>query len=135
MDTDCSWDQLELQAFGKGRRRVAVNFEGGTLSSDGGVVLLGETERQRRIIERFAECFIDHRDAEALEHPVADLVAQRVYGLALGYEDLNDHDELRLDPLLATVVGKADPTGSSPAARSGSPVAGRPAACGSRRRG
>ena len=92
---------------------MAVNFEGGTLSSDGGLVLLGATERKRQIIERFAECFIDHRDAAALEHSVADLVAQRVYGLALGYEDVNDHDELRLDPLLATVVGKADPTGTA----------------------
>ena len=92
---------------------MVVNFEGGTLSSDGGLVLLGATERKRQIIERFAECFIDHRDAAALEHSVADLVAQRVYGLALGYEDVNDHDELRLDPLLATVVGKADPTGTA----------------------
>jgi len=92
---------------------VVANFEGGTLSSDGGLILLGEVERQRRIIDRFAECFIDHRDPEALEHSVADLVAQRIYGLALGYEDVNDHDDLRLDPLLATVVGKADPTGSA----------------------
>ena len=91
---------------------MAVNFDGGTLSSDGGLVLLAEAERQRRIIGRFAECFMDWRDPEAIEHPVADLVAQRIYGLALGYEDVNDHDELRLDPLLATVVGKADPTGS-----------------------
>jgi hypothetical protein len=91
---------------------VRVNFEGGTLSSDGGVVLLGEVERRRQIIGRFADCFVDHRDAEVIEHPVADLVAQRVYGLALGYEDVNDHDELRADPLLATVVGKSDPTGS-----------------------
>ena len=113
MVTDCSRQQLELQGFGKGRRQVAVNFEGGTLSSDGGLVLLGETERKRQIIGRFAECFIDHRDQEAIEHSVVDLVAQRVSGLALGYEDVNDHDELRLDPLLATVVGKADPTGSA----------------------
>ena len=113
MDTDCNRQQLEIQGFGKGRRQVVVDFEGGTLSSDGGLVLLGKTERRRRIIERFAKCFIDHRDPEALEHSVADLVAQRVYGLALGYEDLNDHDELRLDPLLATVVGKADPTGTA----------------------
>jgi len=113
MVTDCSRQQLELQGFGKGRRQVAVNFEGGTLSSDGGLVLLAETERQRQIIERFAECFIDHRNPEALEHSVADLVGQRIYGLALGHEDVNDHDELRLDPLLATVVGKADPTGSA----------------------
>lgn len=113
MDTDCNRQQLELQGFGSGRRQVRVDFEGGTLSSDGGVILLGEAERRRRIIERFAGCFIDHRDPDALEHPVTDLVAQRVYGLALGYEDLNDHDELRLDPLLATVVGKADPTGTA----------------------
>ncbi len=113
METDCNREQLELQGFGEGRRRVVANFQGGTISSDGGVILLAETERRRGIIERFANCFVDHRDPEAIEHPVADLVAQRVYGLALGYEDLNDHDELRLDPLLATVVGKADPTGSA----------------------
>ena len=113
MNTDCNREQLELQGFGKGRRQVVANFQGGTISSDGGVILLAETERQRRIIERFADCFVDYRDPEAIEHPVADLVAQRVYGLALGYEDLNDHDELRLDPLLAAVVGKADPTGST----------------------
>jgi len=113
MNTDCSGKQLELQGFGDGRRQVRANFEGGTLSSDGGVLLLGETERQRRIIARFQECFVDYRDPEAVEHPVADLVAQRIYGLALGYEDLNDHDELRADPLLATVVGKAEPTGAA----------------------
>ena len=57
----------------------------------------------------FAACFVDHRKADLIEHPVEHLLAQRVYGLALGYEDLNDHDDLRRDPLLATVVGKADP--------------------------
>lgn len=90
---------------------MRVNFDGGTLSSDGGAVLLGEVERRRRILERFAGCFVDHREPAAIEHTVAELVAQWVYGLALGYEDLNDHDELRIDPLLPTVVGKADPTG------------------------
>ena len=63
------------------------------------------------IIERFASCFTDHRDPELIEHSVYHLIAQRVFGLALGYEDLNDHDELRHDPLLAALVGKQDPTG------------------------
>lgn len=113
MNTDCKRQQLQLQGFGEGRRRVVANFQGGTLSSDGGVILLAEAERTGQVIKRFAECFVDYRNPQTLEHSVADLVAQRVYGLALGYEDLNDHDELRLDPLLATVVGKADPTGST----------------------
>src|ERR1019366_7884818 len=68
-------------------------------------------EQRMGFIRRFAECFTDHGDPELIEHTAYDLVAQRVYGLALGYEDLNDHDTLRLDPLLATVVGKNDPTG------------------------
>ena len=67
MTTDCNSQQLEIQGFGKGRRRVVANFEGGTLSSDGGLILLGETERKRQIIERFARCFRDHRDEEAIE--------------------------------------------------------------------
>jgi hypothetical protein len=90
---------------------VVARFDGGTLSSDGGVVLLGEVERRLGILRRFAECFSDHRDPATTEHSVYELVAQRVLGLALAYEDLNDHDELRLDPLLAAVVGKSDPTG------------------------
>lgn len=127
METDCNQQQLELQGFGQSRRWVRVDFEGGTLSSDGGVVLLGEVERQRDIIGRFGECFVDHRSPEAIEHSVADLVAQRVYGLALGYEDLNDHDELRTDPLLATVVGKVDPSGSQRRCERdrGKPLAGK----------
>jgi hypothetical protein len=64
-------------------------------------------------VERFAACFTDHREAERVEHTVRELVAQRVYGLALGYEDLNDHDELRRDPLLAVLAEKGDPTGES----------------------
>jgi hypothetical protein len=74
-------------------------------------VLLREVEKRTGIARQFAACFTDHRDPDVIEHPVQDLVAQRVYALALGYEDLNDHDELRRDPLLATLVGKADPTG------------------------
>jgi hypothetical protein len=76
-------------------------------------LLLREVEKRTGIVEGFAACFTDHRKAERVEHRVGELVAQRVYGLALGYEDLNDHDELRRDPLLAVLVEKADPTGES----------------------
>jgi hypothetical protein len=91
---------------------VVGRFDGGTISSDGGCLLLGEAERLTGTLRQLAACFTDHRDPDAIEHTVAQLVAQRVYGLALGYEDLNDHDTLRLDPLLATLVGKSDPTGT-----------------------
>jgi len=90
-----------------------VDFAGGQLSSDGGSPLLAKTDQWMGLTERFAALFTDHRDPDATEHPVLDLVRQRVYGLALGYEDLNDHDELSRDPLLAAAVGKKDPTGES----------------------
>jgi hypothetical protein len=77
------------------------------------VVLVREVDQRRQIVERFAGCFEDRREAGQVEHPVEDLLRQRIFGLALGYEDLNDHDELRTDALLAVAVGKADPTGSS----------------------
>jgi hypothetical protein len=88
-------------------------FDGGRISSDGGALLLGEVERRRGILKGFAACFQDHRRAAWVEHSVEELVSQRVLGLALAYEDLLDHDELRSDPLLATVVGKVDPTGQN----------------------
>jgi hypothetical protein len=89
---------------------VRGGFEGGAITSDAGGLLLREVEKRTGIIAQFAACFRDHRKGERIEHRVEELVAQRVYGLALGYEDLNDRDELRRDPLLA---GKADPTGES----------------------
>ena len=107
--TECNAEQLEFHALG--RRAVVGKFDGGNISSDGGGVLLGEVEARTRIVERLAEQFVDHRDPEAIEHSVRELVAQRVFGLALGYEDLNDHNRLRLDVLLAVLVGKEDPTG------------------------
>jgi hypothetical protein len=81
------------------------------MTSDGGGLVLREVERRTGILRQFAACFSDHRDPNQVEHRVEELVSQRVYGLALGYEDLNDHEELRRDPLLATLVGKADPLG------------------------
>ena len=108
--TECNAQQMEFQALG--RRVVVADFNGGTISSDGGGLLLGEVEARTGILARLAEQFVDYRDPEAIEHSVRELVSQRVYGLALGYEDLNDHDRLRLDPLLASLVGKRDPTGA-----------------------
>ena len=111
MKTQCTTGQLEFS--GVGRRRVVGRFDGGTISSDGGALLLKEVEARSGLLAQAARCFVDHRDPERIEHSVEELVAQRVVGLALGYEDLNDHDELRHDPLLAAVVGKRDPTGQS----------------------
>lgn len=96
-----------------GSRQVVAAFDGGDISSDGGSLLLRKTEELTGIIQQFAKCFTDHRNPDLIEHSLEHLIAQRVYGLALGYEDLNDHDDLRHDPLLATVVGKKDPTGQS----------------------
>lgn len=112
--TDCIAKQLCLAGWGEGRRReVRVDFEGGQISSDGGVLLLAELERQRGILRRFVGCFTDYRDPVAIEHELSTLVSQRVLGLALGYEDLNDHEQLRADPLLAAAVGVADPVGGA----------------------
>ena len=109
MNTDCKQKKFEFQALGT--RKVEAKFDGGYITSDGGALLLRETEERFRIIERFAECFTDYRDPSKLEHTVKELVSQRVHGIALGYEDLVDHDELRLDPLMAVLAGKQDPTG------------------------
>ncbi len=109
MDSQCTPTQLEFHSLGK--REVVGKFDGGSITSDAGGLLLRETEMRTGILSRFADCFQDLRDPELIEHTVAELVAQRVYGLALGYEDLNDHDDLRRDPLLAVLVGKEDPEG------------------------
>src|SRR3954451_14558321 len=111
MTTECNASYLDFPMAGP--RHVLADFDGGDISSDGGALLLRETERLTGIVRQFAACFTDHRDPELVEHPVEHLLAQRVYGLALGYEDLNDHDDLRRDPPLATVVGKDDPSGES----------------------
>ena len=111
MTTECNSSYLDFPMLGS--REVLADFDGGDISSDGGALLLRETERLTGIIRQFAACFTDHRNPDLIEHTVEELIAQRVYALALGYEDLNDHDDLRRDPLLATVVGKPDPTGKT----------------------
>jgi hypothetical protein len=111
MTTECNSTYLDFPMVGS--REVLADFDGGDISSDGGALLLREAERLTGIIRQFAACFTDHRNPDLTEHTVEELIAQRVYALALGYEDLNDHDDLRRDPLLATVVGKPDPTGKT----------------------
>jgi hypothetical protein len=88
------------------RRRVVAAFDGGTVRSDGGALLLARTDEAIGLIDRLAQCFGDHRMAELVEHSVRTLVGQRVFGLAAGYEDLNDHDALRKDPLWGALMGK-----------------------------
>jgi hypothetical protein len=101
-------------------RRVEASFDGGPLTSDAGGSLLGMTDRAIGLIDRFAQCFTDHRDPGLIEHAVRTLVGQRVLGLTLGYEDLNDHDRLRHDPLLAVLLGKLEAKRSDCA-----PIAGK----------
>jgi hypothetical protein len=100
--------------FGKHfRRQITARFDGGRISSDGGAILLRQVDRRLHLIPRLAGCFEDHRDPQRIEHNVSELLAQRLYAIALGYEDLNDHDELRRDPLLALLAGKQDVTGQN----------------------
>jgi DDE family transposase len=108
-ETVCS--PAPLPSGDLGGRQLVWNYQGGTITSDAGGLLLKRVEQRTRIVARFAACFTDYRKADRIEHPLADLVAQRVYGLALGYEDLNDHDQLRCDPMLAVLLGKQDPQG------------------------
>jgi Transposase DDE domain group 1 len=106
MPTECNPALFEF-ALVEGRQVVAA-FDGGAITSDAGALLLGETDRAIRLTERFTACFSDTRAVELVEHQVATLVTQRVVGIALGYEDLNDHDELRHDPVLAVLAGKLE---------------------------
>jgi len=125
MSTECT--QKSFPFHPHSQREVVAWFDGGAITSDGGGLLLREVEKKTRIIDQFARCFTDHRDATLIEHTVEELVGQRIYALALGYEDLNDHDDLRRDPLLATLVGKADLTGEHRVRErdAGKPLAGK----------
>lgn len=94
-----------------GGRELVWRFDGGDITSDGGVLVLQKLEQRMGIVRRFAACFTDYRKPDQIEHPLLDLITQRIFGLALGYEDLNDHDELRRDPMLAAALGKDDVKG------------------------
>jgi Transposase DDE domain group 1 len=106
MQTECNSGLMEFpEADG---RRVVAAFDGGAITSDAGALLLGEADRAIRLIDRFAGCFNDLRVPELVEHEVSTLVMQRVFGIALGYEDLNDHDQLRHDPVMAVLADKLE---------------------------
>ena len=107
--TDCNSQQMIFQDLG--RKKVEADFNGGTITSDGGAVLLREINQQYNITQEFANCFTDYRNPKKIEHTVTELLTQRIMGICLGYEDLNDHDELRHDPMIAAICNKTDPLG------------------------
>ena len=107
MQTGVQAKLLEFEAVE--RRSVVAGFDGGNITSNAGALLLGQVDRDLGLVRRFADCFIDRRDPRYVEHQVDTLVGQRIFGLALGYEDLNDHDELRKDPTFAVLAGKLSP--------------------------
>lgn len=102
--TECNQRQFAFAAHFS--RQVVAEFSGERISSDGGALWLRQVDGKMRLLERVVACFCDGRDAERVEHELAVLLGQRIYGLALGYEDLNDHEQLQRDPLLAVVVGR-----------------------------
>src|SRR5712691_8993832 len=106
MPTECNRDLFGFAPVES--REVVASFDGGAITSDAGALLLGATDRAIGMMGRFAACFHDERRAELIEHEVVTLVGQRVFGIALGYEDLNDHDELRHDPMMAVLAGKLE---------------------------
>jgi hypothetical protein len=116
MATECT--QKDFGFHPLKHREIRAQFDGGAITTEGGGLLLREVEKRIGIVRQFAACFQDYRNADLIEHTVEELVAQRVYGLALGYEDLNDHEELRKDPLLAVLVEKSDPVGEVLAGKS-----------------
>ena len=105
--TECIQERFEFASGGA--RQIVAEFSGGTITSDAGSLLLQETDQKMNLLTRFAQCFSDRRSPLLIEHTLDQMLRQRVYGLALGYEDLNDHEQLRLDPLLGVMAGKAEP--------------------------
>jgi len=110
--TDCTADEVEFSKLA--RRKLQVNFGGGAVSSDGGLLLLREVDRRLRLTERMAAVLHDPRDPDLITHPLVDLLRQRVYGIVHGYEDLNDHEQLREDVLLQSVLDRKEALGSAP---------------------
>ena len=106
MPTECSLDSLTFASLGS--RKVTAAFDGGAMTSNAGALLLRETDRAIGLSRQVAACFTDGRRHLRIEHSVETLVAQRIHGIALGYEDLSDHDELRHDPVLGLLSGKLE---------------------------
>ena len=121
--TDRSQTKFEFQ--GLGNRKVQVDFSGGHLSSNGGTLFLREVDERLALSARLSGCFRDLRDERYVEHSLPALIAQRVHGIALGHEDLNDHEALRVDPLFAPSCGRRDVLGEG---RRSEPEVGKPLA-------
>jgi len=104
--TECNQSGFGFEACG--RREVVARFDGGTISSDGGAFLLRQTDQRLNLLARLAKCFLDGRNPDLVEHSILEMLSQRIYGLALGYEDLNDHEQLRKDPVFGVLAGRED---------------------------
>jgi hypothetical protein len=104
--TECNQSSFEFEACG--RREIVARFDGGTISSDGGAFLLRQTDKRLNLLPRLAACFLDGRNQDQVEHSVLEMLSQRIYGLALGYEDLNDHEQLRKDPVFGVLAGREE---------------------------
>ncbi len=104
--TECNQSTFGFEAFG--RREIVARFDGGTISSDSGALLLRQTDKRLNLLPRLASCFLDGRNQDQVEHSVLEMLSQRIYGLALGYEDLNDHEQLRKDPVFGVLAGREE---------------------------
>src|SRR5438128_2613168 len=104
--TECMQSSFGFQDCGS--REIVARFDGGTISSDGGAFLLRQTDQRLNLLPRLAECFLDGRNQNLVEHSVREMLAQRIYGLALSYEDLNDHEQLRKDPVFSILAGREE---------------------------
>ena len=104
--TECNQCSFEFEAAG--RREILARFDGGTISSDGGALLLRQADKRLNLLRRLTDCFLDGRNQDQIEHTVQEMLAQRIYGLALGYEDLNDHEQLRRDPVFGVLAGREE---------------------------
>jgi hypothetical protein len=104
--TECN--QSSFGFAGSGKREIVARFDGGTISSDGGAFLLRQTDHHLNLLPRLAECFLDSRNQSMVEHSILEMLSQRIYGLALGYEDINDHEQLRKDPVFGILAGREE---------------------------
>src|SRR3984885_354906 len=104
--TECNQSSFGFEACG--RREIVARFDGGQISSDGGAFLLRQTDKRLNVLPRLAQCFLDGRNQNLVEHTIPEMLAQRIYGLALGYEDINDHEQLRKDPVFGILAGREE---------------------------
>jgi len=102
--TECTQSGFSFEACGS--RKIVARFDGGAISSDGGALLLRQTDKRMNLLPRMAECFLDGRNQNLVDHSILEMISQRIYGLALGYEDLNDHEQLRKDPVFSILAGR-----------------------------